>query len=136
MADESLVTLDDARRLAEAGACGFFNLRVAKLGGVVRTLEVAEIARRAGIGLQVGCQVGETSILSALGRHIAAHLPDVAFVEGSYAHHLLSGDVSRRAVDFGAGGIAPYLTGPGIGVDVDDRLVRRYSVETITCGEV
>jgi len=136
MADESLVTVDDARRLIDASACRYFNLRVAKLGGLARTLAVADLARQAGIGLQVGCQVGETSILSALGRHLAAHLPDVEFVEGSYAHHLLISDVCRRPVHFEGGGIAPVLDGPGIGVDVDERLVRRFSVESTTCGEV
>ena len=74
MADESLVTLSDAEALIAAGACDFFNLRVSKCGGVVRTLAIARLAARAGLRMQLGCQVGESAILSAAGRHVAAHL--------------------------------------------------------------
>ncbi len=86
MADESLVTLADAEALIQAGACDFFNLRVSKCGGLARTLEIARMADRAGLQLQLGCQVGESAILSAAGRHVAAHLDRVSFVEGSYGN--------------------------------------------------
>ena len=84
---------------------------------------VAPGADGAGIGLQVGSQVGETAILSAAGRHLAAHLPEVAFVEGSYGTLLLTEDVSADAVRFGHRGEAPVLSGAGLGVRVlEDRL--------------
>ena len=119
VADESLVTLADARDLALHRAVDFFNVRVSKLGGLWRARRVAEVAREAGIGIQVGAQVGETAILSAAGRHLAASLaPDVRWVEGSYGTFLLSKDVSRSSIAFGAEGLAPVLTGPGLGIDV------------------
>jgi len=43
MADESLVTLDDARALIAVNACDYFNLRLSKCGGIVRTLEMARL---------------------------------------------------------------------------------------------
>jgi muconate cycloisomerase len=131
MADESLLTPEDARRLIDAGACRFFNLRIAKLGGVIPTLAIAALARDAGIRLQLGCQVGETSLLSATGRHVAAHLPGIEFVEGSYGRHLLEEDITRTPVEFGAGGLAPVLGGAGNGVQVDDGRIRKYSIESM-----
>ena len=131
MADESLVTVADAQALIAAGACDFFNLRVSKCGGVARTLEIAGLAASAGVGLQVGCQVGESAILSAAGRHVAAHLNRVSFVEGSYGNVLLVEDVSAEPVGFGRGGKAPLMRGSGLGVDVCDGILRAHA-ETVT----
>lgn len=131
MADESLVTLDDARSLAAARAVDFFNIRISKCGGLARSMAIAQIARQAGISIQVGSLVGETAILSAAGRHLAAALPEVVFAEGSYGSLLLTQDVATQSIRFGHGGEAPILTGPGLGVDVSPALLRKYAVQEI-----
>lgn len=135
MADESLVTLADAEALIAARACDFFNLRVSKCGGLARTLKMARVAARAGVQLQLGCQVGESAILSAAGRHLAAHLDRVSFVEGSYGNMLLVEDVSEASIAFGHGGQAPLLGGPGLGVDVRDDILRAHAETATILGE-
>lgn len=127
MADESVVTLVDAEALIDAQAVDYVNVRVSKCGGLWRSLAIARRATRAGIRVQVGCQVGETAILSAAGRHLAACLEDVAFVEGSYGTLLLTEDVSADGVRFGHRGEAPILTGPGLGVRVLEERLRKYA---------
>lgn len=117
--DESLVTRQDAEELIAARACDLFNLRLSKCGGLGRTLDLAERATAAGLGLQLGCQVGETAILAALGRHTAAHLRGLRFVEGCFGTHLLATDLATTAVVFGPGGVAPDLPGPGSGITID-----------------
>jgi muconate cycloisomerase len=135
MADESVVTMRDAEELIANRACDLFNLRISKCGGLFNTLSIAELAKSAGIGVQLGCQVGETAILSATGRHMAAHLDGLRFAEGSFGTHLLVEDVGSEDVAFGYGGVAPLLTGPGLGVSVREELLEKYSVErqTWTC---
>jgi L-alanine-DL-glutamate epimerase-like enolase superfamily enzyme len=135
MADESIVTMEDARSLIDAGACDYFNLRISKCGGIIRTLQLAQAAGRAGVRLQLGCHVGETAILSAAGRHMAAHLCEAEFVEGSYGRLLLSEDVSREPVQFGHGGLAPLLRGPGLGINVRPEVLERYARHRIHLGE-
>ena len=54
MADESLVTMGQARRLIEENACDLFNIRLSKNGGVAGSLAIAKLAQAAGIGIQVG----------------------------------------------------------------------------------
>jgi len=130
--DEYLVTLEDARALADLKACEVFNVRLSKLGGFWRSLQVVEIAQAAGIGLQVGSQVGETAILSAAGRHLAASLPETLFVEGSYGSLLLTEDISREPVSFGYGGLAPVFKGPGLGVTIRPELLNKYAKKVIT----
>jgi muconate cycloisomerase len=129
MVDESLVTREDADALIAARAADFFNVRVSKCGGLARSLALAGAATAAGLQIQVGSQVGETAILSAAGRHLAAALPAVAFVEGSFGTLLLTEDVSVESVQFGHRGEAPALTGPGLGIRVVEERLRRRAVE-------
>lgn len=126
MVDESLVTVADAEALVVAHACDAFNLRISKCGGIRRTLQMAEVAAKAGLRVQLGSQVGETAILSAAGRHLAAYLDDPWFVEGSFGKMLLVEDVSELPVQFGHGGKAPLLNGPGLGVKVRDDVLTKY----------
>jgi muconate cycloisomerase len=127
VADESVVTRDDLEDFIAAGAADCVNVRVSKCGGLARSLAIARRAAEAGLRVQVGSQVGETAILSAAGRHLAAALPDVAFVEGSYGSLLLSEDVSADAVRFGHGGEARLLAGPGLGVRIVEPRLRKYA---------
>lgn len=131
MADESMVTIDDARELIEDRACDYFNLRIAKCGGLCNTLAIADLARREGVKIQLGCMVGETAILSAAGRHLAACLPEARFVEGSYGTHLLTEDIARESLAFGFAGEGPLLTGQGLGVTVDERILGKYSTQIL-----
>lgn len=131
MADESLITLADAEALIETKACRGFNLRLSKCGGLGPTLAIADLAQSAGISVQVGCQVGETAILSAAGRHLAAYLPEISFCEGSYGSLLLREDLSRRPIHFGHQGLAKPLKGPGLGVEIQDVLLEKYAQQTI-----
>lgn len=131
MADESLVTLEDAVELIEKEACNLFNLRISKNGGMFRTLQLAKVAREAGIGFQLGCQVGETAILSAAGRHVAAHLIDAKFIEGSYGELLLEEDIADESIQFGYSGKAPLFKGTGLGIRVREDLLGKYAEKTI-----
>jgi len=132
MVDESLVTAADAEALIEAKAVDFFNIRVSKCGGLAASVALAERAGASGIGVQIGSQVGETAILAAAGRHLAAAVLDVAFVEGSFGTLLLTEDVSVESVRFGHRGEAPLLRGPGLGIRVVEERLRRYAVTVRT----
>ena len=135
MVDESIVTERDAEELIEKKACDFFNLRLSKCGGIFRTLQIAKMAYKAGIKLQLGSQVGETAILSAVGRHVAAYLRNLSFVEGSFGTMLLSEDVSAESIKFGHGGKAPLLNGLGFGIHVKEEILTKYADQIIECGE-
>jgi muconate cycloisomerase len=131
MADESLVTPADAEALLAERLVDYVNIRVSKCGGLARSLALAARAARAGVRVQVGSQVGETAILSAAGRHLAAALPNLAFAEGSYGALLLTEDVSAESIRFGHRGEARILTGPGLGVRVLEDRLRRYAQQVV-----
>jgi L-Ala-D/L-Glu epimerase len=131
MADESLVTMRDAEKLIEAKAFDFFNIRISKCGGLARSQRLAKLAAQNGVRLQVGSQVGETAILSAAGRHLAASIDTIEFVEGSYGTMLLAEDVTNDPVRFGYRGEAPVFRGLGSGITVLEDRLRKYATSII-----
>jgi muconate cycloisomerase len=135
MADESIVTVQDAEELIAASAVDSFNLRISKCGGIGGTLAISAQAASAGVGVQLGCHVGETAVLSAAGRCLAAFLADLRFVEGSYGTHLLKEDIANEDIAFGPGGEAPLLAGAGLGINVRDDLLDKHAALRIPVGE-
>lgn len=131
LVDESLVTEADAQSLLATHGCHGFNLRLSKLGGIGPCLRLAQRAAAAGVWCQLGSHVGETSILAAAGRHVALHLPELRFVEGSFGSLLLSQDVASPSIKFGHGGRAGALRGAGLGAHVIPERIRDYSVRSL-----
>lgn len=123
LADESICTLHEAEELIRNRAVGGFNLRLSKCGGPGRTGAILQLARRAGLVCQLGCQVGELGLLSALGRHFAAANRDLVFLEGSVTHYLYGRDVINEDLSFGPGGRGRPINAPGLGVSVDQAVL-------------
>jgi muconate cycloisomerase len=119
MLDESLTSMSDAQAAVAQQACDLFNLRLSKCGGFLETLRLAAYAHASRLGYQLGCHPGESGILSAAGRHFAASVANIRYLEGSYDRHLFHSLVTHEDITFGYGGRAPALTGPGLGVTID-----------------
>ncbi len=131
MLDESLCSLVDAERAVAEQACDLFNLRLSKCGGFLPSLRLAQLARRHGLGCQLGCQVGETAVLSAAGRHFAQGVSGLRYLEGSYDRHLVLEGLAREDLTFRRGGWARALTAPGLGVDLDPAALERVTVRSV-----
>jgi muconate cycloisomerase len=130
MLDESLCSMIDAEHAEENDTCDLFNLRLSKCGGFIRTLRLAQHAKRHKLGYQLGCQIGETAILSAAGRHFASSVKDLRYVEGSYDNHLVREALATTDLTFGWGGWAPALDGPGLGITIDPAALQRVAKRT------
>ena len=128
MLDESLCGFVDAKHCIDNGLCDLFNLRLSKCGGLIPTLKLALQAKQAGIGYQLGCQIGETSILSAAGRHFACSVTDIRYLEGSYDRHLVKEHLGKQDITFGWGGWAPMLNSIGLGVLIDSQALARVTM--------
>ena len=116
MLDESLCGMVDAERAAADGWCDLFNLRLSKCGGFIPALRIAAFAKQHDLGYQLGCQVGETAILSAAGRHFATSVKDIRYLEGSFDRHLVAFSLGEEDITFGWGGYAPALVRTGLGI--------------------
>lgn len=131
MLDESLCGMADAERAVRDGLCDRFNLRLSKCGGFIASLKLAQFARRYGLSAQLGCQVGETAILSAAGRHFATSVGGLTAIEGSFDRHLVRAALGDRDITFGRGGWAPALTGPGLGIEIDQAALANVTVREV-----
>jgi muconate cycloisomerase len=127
--DESLRTVAEAEALVDAKACGAFNIRVSKCGGLRASMRIAEIAADAGLTTIVGAQVGESAVLSAAGRHLAACVAP-RFLEGSAGRLLLRQDLAEERILPGRGGRAQAWSGAGLGVSVVADVLARHTLST------
>src|SRR5687768_726749 len=122
--DESFQRVSQVDRIASDPGAWIINLRVSKMGGLLRSLEVATAAREAGVGLIVGAQVGETSLLTRAALAVAHASRDILLAqEGAFGTLLLERDVCDPPLMFGAGGVLdvaayPALERPGFGLTV------------------
>lgn len=129
MADESLSDGRSLRRLIDTKACTAINVRISKCGGLVASLRRCRQAREAGLGVQVGCQVGETSLLSAAQLALCSHFSDITYLEGCFGRHLLREDVAEPILQFGFAGRPPRIPGgAGLGVRINEDRLRRWTV--------
>jgi L-Ala-D/L-Glu epimerase len=127
MLDESLCGMADAERAAANGLCDLFNLRLSKCGGFIPSLRLAQFAAKHRLGYQLGCQVGETAILSAAGRHFATSVKDLRAIEGSFDRHLVQYPLGDEDITFGWGGWAPAIIRTGLGIGVQEDFVERLA---------
>ena len=103
--DESLLRVDQLEPL-ESADTWIANIRVSKMGGIIRSLELARRAASLGIGVIVGAQVGETSILTRAGMIVmSAAGPDLVASEGAFGTYLLRRDLASPCLMFGDGGV-------------------------------
>ena len=104
--DESFLKSEDFQHIREDPLPWIINLRISKMGGIIRSLSIAAEARELGIPLIIGAQVGETSILTRAALMVASSCRKILIAqEGAYGTHLLSYDLVDPPISFGAGGI-------------------------------
>ncbi|MEV7596942.1 enolase C-terminal domain-like protein [Kitasatospora sp. NPDC089797] len=119
MLDESFSSADDLAHCTAHRAADLLNLRVSKCGGPLQLLELARAARTAGLGVQLGVQVGEVGPLWAVGRLIGTALRAPVAVEAGRQDEWFPDLPPLTAPAYRvdrAASRAPALGGPGIGL--------------------
>ena len=133
MADESLNDAGSLETLIAVKACTAVNVRISKCGGLMASYNRCRRALEAGLTVQVGCQVGESSLLSAAQLILIAAVGRVTYGEGCFGRHLLRHDPAVPLLQFGYGGRPPERRpGPGLGVSVDENRLRPFVGRSLT----
>jgi L-Ala-D/L-Glu epimerase len=121
--DESLLRPDQLDRLPGPAERWIANLRISKMGGMLRSLELIRALRARGLKLVIGAHVGESSVLTRAALTVAQSARDLLIAqEGAFGTHLLSYDVADPPLMFGAGGVLEASVvradAPGFGLSI------------------
>jgi muconate cycloisomerase len=131
MADESVCSIAELEQAIGDRHFDVINVRLSKCGGFFNSLKIIQRIRAAGLNFQVGCQLGESGILSAAGRALCAISSDALYFDGSYDAFLLEENLTTEHVTFNQGGRAVPLEGPGLGIQVDLENLKRFSDDPV-----
>ncbi|MEA3250895.1 MAG: muconate/chloromuconate family cycloisomerase [Pseudomonadota bacterium] len=124
LADEAVQDAHDGFALAAGGFSGAYALKIAKAAGPRGALELAHVARAAGIGLYGGTML-EGTIGTAAALHAWATLDDLAWGSEMFGPLLLTDDIVVEPLyyhDFGV----DLPRGPGLGVTLDEDKLGHY----------
>jgi L-alanine-DL-glutamate epimerase-like enolase superfamily enzyme len=126
MADEACHGVREMQRIVATRAADLVNIKLMKTGGLLNALRVNAIAEAAGIGAQVGTMV-ESSIASAAGLHLAMALANVKTVEMG-GPLMITEEIGNLRSCYNRDTIT-LPEGPGLGIMVDDKAVKRFSLD-------
>lgn len=122
MADESLFDHRDAFKLASMGCCDYFNIKLAKSGGIHTALKINAVAEAAGIRCMVGCMM-ETRLALTAAAHFVSSRPNICYADlDGYMSH--KEDPIIGGAEYSVGEIT-LPDSPGIGASVDPGFLRR-----------
>ncbi len=131
-ADEGLHSLADISRHHDAKAARGGSLKAIKLGGVRAVVSAARLCDSLGMGVNISCKTGESSIACAAALHASTVVPNIAW--GLTLTHLaLAEDVTAQPIAT-ARGYADSIDRPGLGIDVDEDRVRQHRVQIAIIG--
>ena len=131
MADESVFDVRDATRAAANRMADIFSLKTAKSGGIRRCIEIAAIARSAGIEVYGGCMF-ETSLAHMAGTHLMAAIPNLTLgCEFYMSTYYAQEDIATHPFPVFDGHVhVPTL--PGLGTAPDPEALARYRSQILT----
>ena len=125
-ADEALHGIPQIRQWNDAGAIQGVNLKTIKLGGIQPTMQAAILSHELGLKIDLAAKLGESSIGSAALIHLAYTVPNLDWGVNPVSQYLAE-DIVRKPLVPILGSI-PLPSGPGLGVDIDEDLVRKFTV--------
>lgn len=122
-ADEAVRTVADAARVVAERSATVLNVGHSKLGGPTAAMQAVQVAQASGVGVMVGSVI-EMGIATAMGLHLAAAIPQLAYPSYLMGPLKYREQVTTEQVEVVDGHIA-VPTGPGLGVEVDEADLRR-----------
>ncbi len=118
--DESFLRMEQFKHLQADPQSWIINIRISKMGGILRSLAIAAEAKAMGLPIIIGAQVGETSILTRAALTLVNHYRDILLAqEGAFGTYLLERDITDTPLMFGKCGrldTQPISGQPGLGL--------------------
>jgi L-alanine-DL-glutamate epimerase-like enolase superfamily enzyme len=114
LADESVFSVEDARRLLDMQAVDLINIKLAKCGGISNALKLADLAEEYGVKCMLGCMLeGPISVGAAV--HVASARAEIITMLDLDAVSLCRSNPVEGGVQFNESSIV-ISDVPGLGV--------------------
>lgn len=124
--DECLSGADEILFLGQAGIIGGANLKLIKAGGVTPLLAASTLCKQLGLSVTLAGKVSGTSVSAAATLAAACAAPALDWGV-NLTHVYLAEDIVRDPVRIENRRVN-MRTGPGLGVEVDEDAIRRFTV--------
>ena len=119
--DESFLRKAQFEQIQHRPETWIINVRISKMGGILRSLDIAKEASKLNVPIIIGAQVGETSILTRAALTVANTYRDILLAqEGAFGTYLLKKDIVETPLMFGKGGllsVSPLIAKQGLGLN-------------------
>jgi O-succinylbenzoate synthase len=129
--DESIHTPDDAMKAIELESCKIINIKVARVGGLVKAKQVHDICKDAGIPVWVGSML-ESGVGEAYNLHFAT-LDNCKFpADVAPSDRYFVEDIIDPLTQIGKDGTLEVPQVPGMGFGIDEDRLKKHTVEIVT----
>ena len=123
--DEGLHGIEDLEQHHRRKAARGCSLKTIKLGGLRGVMAAGVLCQQLEMKVNLACKVAESGIAAAALMHLAAAVPTVDWGV-SISNQYLADDIVRATIKV-VDGHAEVPAGVGLGVDVDEAKVRKYT---------
>jgi len=117
--DETLVTLQDAARIARDGLAEVFGIKLNRVGGLTRAARMRDIALAHGIDIYV-MATGGSVLADAEALHLSATIPDPHMLGVWACQDMLTVDIAGGRGPRATNGHLHLPEAPGLGVHPDE----------------
>ena len=127
--DESIRSAEDARKAIELGSCKIVNIKLSRVGGLAETKRIHDLCEGENVPVWCGSMlesgVGEAHNLAM------ATLPNFR-IQGDIApsNRYFEEDIITPRIRLNPDGTIDVPQGPGIGVEIDEEKLQRYTVSS------
>jgi len=125
--DESIHSLEDAITAVELGSCRIINIKEGRVGGMAEAVRIANYCQQNGIPVWSG-GMDETGIGRAFNIHLQTAPAFTLPGDTSETKRYFKEDIVSPVVTLDDEGYIAIPEGPGIGVTVEEEMVKKYEI--------
>lgn len=138
MADESLWDLDDFKLLMSHGGCKAINIKIPKVGGLLKALELGEYVEKNSPDtmIYIGGMIGTSDMMGRAIYNLYKALPRIDFCTTSPAANVEK-NLAIKPLRYASASTNEILlgSGTGLGSDLDYKAIDKYKEDVISKGE-
>lgn len=138
MADESLWDLDDFKSLMNHGGCKAINIKIPKVGGLLKALELGEYVEKHSPDTMVyiGGMIGTSDMMGRAIYNLYKALPRIDLCTTSPAANVEI-NLAKNPLRYASASTNEILlgSGPGLGSDLDYKAIEKYKEDLVAKGD-